>query len=94
MCDSGVTCILQELCPDGDLFGLIDPAYGVPAIRAAAILRDVAAALRYCHDPCIGMVHMDIKAENVLLAANGTAKLCDFDTAALLGSSVRASSGG
>lgn len=51
------------------------------------IYADLRAALAYCHEK--GIVHGDVKAENVLLAADGTVKLTDFGIARILRSDTR-----
>lgn len=43
------------------------------------IAHNIAMALRYCH--YYGVVHMDIKPGNVLIAKNLMAKLTDFGEA-------------
>jgi serine/threonine protein kinase len=85
----GLVCMLQELALGGDLFAAIDFGYGVDSDKACSYLRDVTSALRYIHDPCVGLVHLDIKSENVLVLRTGAAKLCDFDTAARVGTEVQ-----
>jgi len=42
-------------------------------------LEGVAAALEYAHSQ--GIIHRDVKRENILLSPDGTAKLTDFDLA-------------
>lgn len=46
------------------------------------IYLQLRAALAYCHGK--GIVHGDVKAENVLLASDGTVKLTDFGIARIL----------
>ncbi|HVS17973.1 MAG TPA: serine/threonine-protein kinase, partial [Planctomycetota bacterium] len=58
---------------------------GVPAghaRRAAAFVADVAEALHAAHE--LGVVHRDVKPQNVLIAPDGTPKLTDFGLARLL----------
>ncbi|TYI82692.1 hypothetical protein E1A91_D05G238200v1 [Gossypium mustelinum] len=43
---------------------------------AANIFKDVMLVIKYCHD--MGVVHRDIKLENILLATSGKIKLADF----------------
>ena len=69
------------------------PAAGVLAGAAATavlpVIAAIADALRYAHGK--GIVHRDVKADNVLLDANGAPYLIDFGVAAPVG---QAASGG
>jgi serine/threonine protein kinase len=51
----------------------------------AAIIQAVVAALTYAHEN--GVLHLDIKPANVLIAQNGHVKVADFGMARLLDSS-------
>jgi tRNA A-37 threonylcarbamoyl transferase component Bud32 len=51
--------------------------------EALAIVPPVCEALQYAHDH--GIVHCDIKPENLLLDKNGRAKIADFGIARMLG---------
>lgn len=69
--------LVLEYCTGGDLFPFVIPLQ--PEMKVARIVHDVLQALRYLHNRRI--VHGDIKAENVMLDANGMAKLADFGCA-------------
>jgi len=51
--------------------------------EALALLPPVCEALQYAHDQ--GIVHCDIKPENLLLDKNGRVKIADFGVARMLG---------
>lgn len=54
----------------------------LPPDEAARICAQVARALAYAHGQ--GVIHRDIKAQNVLVAGDGTAKLADFGIARMI----------
>ena len=54
----------------------------LPPVEAARICAQVGRALAYAHGQ--GVVHRDIKAQNVLLTPDGQAKLADFGIARLI----------
>jgi len=56
----------------------LDDGKPLPLIEAIAVLRDVARALAYAHER--GVVHRDIKPDNVLIAG-GAAAVTDFGIA-------------
>ncbi|KAK6458229.1 kinase-like domain-containing protein [Scheffersomyces xylosifermentans] len=70
--------IVLEYCSGGDLFSAITkPGWKrTPLAEKYCIFKQVAYGMKYLHD--IGIVHRDMKPENVLIDANGVAKLCDF----------------
>jgi len=62
----------------------------LPVTEAIGIMRDVAKALAYAHEH--GVVHRDIKPDNVLLSG-GSAVVTDFGVAKALSASKRAPGG-
>ncbi len=62
----------------------LDGGTPLPVVDTVAVLRDVARALAYAHEH--GVVHRDIKPDNVLVAG-GSAAVTDFGIAKALSSS-------
>ena len=78
----GMPYIAMELVAGGSLDAIMRNAGGALDIaRVMKICEQVAQALRCAADQ--GLVHGDVKPENVLLDANGNAKLVDFGLAAM-----------
>ena len=71
----GTPGLALEYLPGGDLV----PLLGAPHEQWLPALRSVAAALKALHDS--GIAHGDVKARNVLLAADGGVRLIDLTTA-------------
>jgi serine/threonine-protein kinase len=61
------------------LFQLIKREGGLEGARALGIVTQIAGALAYAHSH--DLIHRDVKPQNVILAADGTAKLCDLGLA-------------
>jgi tetratricopeptide (TPR) repeat protein/tRNA A-37 threonylcarbamoyl transferase component Bud32 len=74
--------IAQEYVQGGDALQAMEKAPGgiLSAERALDIVIDVCKALCAAHD--LGIIHRDVKPENILLTPEGEAKLADFGLAA------------
>ncbi|MEV4064202.1 serine/threonine-protein kinase [Nonomuraea dietziae] len=79
--ERGHPWIIMQFVPSRPLGGLIAERGGLPAERVARIGLDVLRALRAAH--AVGVLHRDVKPDNVLLAHDGSAVLTDFGLAAL-----------
>ncbi|GAB1513363.1 protein kinase domain-containing protein [Actinophytocola sp. KF-1] len=72
----GMPCLVMEYLPAESLADVAATRGGLPPGAVAAIGAQVAAALAEAH--ANGVVHRDVKPDNVLLTADGTAKITDF----------------
>ncbi|MFI7129264.1 serine/threonine-protein kinase [Nonomuraea sp. NPDC050153] len=72
------TWLVMERVPDGSLSGR-----RFPHREAARIGAQIAGALAALHRN--GLIHCDVKPANIVMDAEGTAKLTDFDAARRLG---------
>jgi predicted Ser/Thr protein kinase len=72
------TLVVMEYVEGEPLSALI-PEGGLEPSRVVEVLRPVASALDYAHRH--GVVHRDVKPSNIILAADGTAKLVDLGAA-------------
>jgi serine/threonine protein kinase len=80
----GIPWMAMRLIPSGSLSDLLKRKR-LPRARAVAILRGVGDALDYAHAK--GIVHRDVKPQNVLLDEAGRVYLADFGIAKILESS-------
>ncbi|HEX4787134.1 MAG TPA: protein kinase [Actinospica sp.] len=74
--------LVMDLMPGPDLRGLLEKSGPLPPAEAVAICADIADALAAAHGR--GIVHRDVKPENVLLDAAGRGRLTDFGIARLV----------
>lgn len=70
--------LVLEFCPNGDLFDLIErqPQGKIDEADAKIFCAQLLLAVEHVH--AHGVVHRDIKLENILVADDGSLKLTDF----------------
>jgi hypothetical protein len=86
-----VSYIVVEYVPGGDLKDLIDRRGPLPGIMLSRVGAEVADALAHAHER--GVIHRDIKPQNVLMNDYGSPKLTDFGIARALDADHSTSTG-
>lgn len=71
--------IAMEYIDGISLEDLIEKKKKIPPLAAALIFREICKGLQYAHHK--GVIHRDIKPDNVLISKNGDVKLFDFGIA-------------
>jgi serine/threonine protein kinase len=74
--------LAMEYVPGGTLKDLIEREGPLPADEVVEIALQVAHALKFAHEH--GIIHRDVKPQNVLLTGSGEAKVADFGIARAL----------
>lgn len=77
--DSESFHLVMELCSGGRLIDQMTKEGRYSEQRAANIFKELMMVIKYCHD--MGVVHRDVKPENILLTTSGKIKLADFGLA-------------
>jgi serine/threonine protein kinase len=93
--EEGVPFVVMELVRGESLAAHLARAGALPADEAAALMLPLLDGLAAAHDA--GIVHRDVKPENVLLAAGAagvTPKLVDFGIASITRGDAAATTGG
>jgi serine/threonine protein kinase len=80
---NGVCLLVMELLPGGTLRSRMTAAGGFTAPRAVAVCLACTSGLAAAHRH--GVLHRDVKPENMLFAASGVLKVADFGLAKVLG---------
>ncbi|MBV9131954.1 MAG: serine/threonine protein kinase, partial [Chloroflexi bacterium] len=83
--DGGIPYIVMELVEGGNLKDRIRAAAPLPDAEIRSIGATLAATLDYAHHK--GIIHRDVKPQNVLLGEDGRARLTDFGIAQAMASS-------
>ena len=79
----GQPCLVMQYFPSRSLAELLSERGRMPVPEVAQIGAEVASALAAAHRA--GIVHRDVKPANVLIAADGTARITDFGIAHAIG---------
>jgi len=74
--------IVMEFLDGQSLRERIDETGSLPVERSVQIMFDVCDALAYAHDQ--GIVHRDIKPDNIMVLRGGRAKIMDFGLASIV----------
>uniref|UniRef100_A0A8D0H568 non-specific serine/threonine protein kinase n=1 Tax=Sphenodon punctatus TaxID=8508 RepID=A0A8D0H568_SPHPU len=74
--NSSKIVIVMDYASKGDLYDYVNERQRLTEQEARHFFRQVVSAIYYCHKN--GIVHRDLKLENILLDANGNIKIADF----------------
>ena len=77
--DTGLCYILMEYVPGGSLANRLDRTGPLPVKEALSIVYQIASVLELAKEK--GIVHRDIKPDNIMFGADGKAKLADLGIA-------------
>ena len=73
--DSHIVYVM-EVCGGGDLLTFVRRRRKLNEDQAKFIFRQIINGLKYVHSK--GVLHRDIKLDNILLTSEGDVKICDF----------------
>lgn len=89
--DRGREFLVMQLVDGPDLKELLRERGRFSLPDAVRVMRSVCAALDYAHRQ--GLIHRDVKPQNILIGSDGTLKLTDFGIARALGNGSHTRSG-
>jgi serine/threonine protein kinase len=89
---NGINYFAMEYVDGPTLISLLERGGALDEKRALNVALQIARALEHAHKN--GMVHRDIKPDNIMIARDGTAKLCDLGLAREAGKTADASERG
>nr|GEV47886.1 serine/threonine-protein kinase PEPKR2-like [Tanacetum cinerariifolium] len=72
--------LVMELCSGGRLLDQMRKDGVFSEQKAANLIKELMLVLKFCHE--MGVIHRDVKPENILLSSSGSIKLADFGLAA------------
>lgn len=75
--EKGFDYMTMEYCPNGDLFDLIKKNGKLSEGLTKNIFLQLLNSLEFLHNK-VGVAHLDLKLENILVGNNFEVKLCDF----------------
>ena len=75
-------CLVMENIVGGNLLNAINKMNKIPENLAKIIFRQLIKTLQYIHSN--GIVHRDIKPDNILLDLDNTIKICDFGVSKII----------
>jgi eukaryotic-like serine/threonine-protein kinase len=74
-----VSCMVMEYISDGDLSKRVDSSKTLSESQALSYINQVGEVLKFIHTK--GILHRDIKPNNIMIRSNGTVALIDFGIA-------------
>ncbi|KAF7848819.1 hypothetical protein BT93_L1536 [Corymbia citriodora subsp. variegata] len=81
--DSSHLHLILDLCDSPDLHRAVVSAGPLPEAEAARIIAQLMRAVAHCHRH--GVIHRDIKPDNILFDSRGLLRLADFGSAEVIG---------
>jgi serine/threonine-protein kinase len=79
--ETGTPFLVMELAEGEPLGAILDRRGALPALEALELLRQIALGLEHAH--ACGLVHRDLKPDNVMVDRDGRARILDFGLAVI-----------